>query len=170
MPAGNKSSNCKPGEEFENGMKFLSPKGGYGEYKSKKKIIKSFNHKNQTSTMFKNYFKIAWRNLIKNKVYSIINILGLAAGMAVAMLIALWIWDEVTFDNYHTNHKQLAQVMTTFFDDKNEQQTGQAVAIPIGNDLRTKYASDFKNVSLASWNFSHVLAVGEKNYTQWNVG
>jgi putative ABC transport system permease protein len=115
--------------------------------------------------MFKNYFKIAWRNLIKNKVYSTINILGLAVGMAVAMLIALWIWDEVTFDNYHTNHKQLAQVMTTFFDDKDEQQTAPAVAIPIGNELRTKYASDFKNVSMASWNFGHVLSVGEKKIT-----
>ncbi len=47
--------------------------------------------------MLKNYFKIAWRNLFKNKLYSGINILGLAAGMAVAILIALWIWDEVTF-------------------------------------------------------------------------
>ena len=47
--------------------------------------------------MLKNYFKIAWRNLVKSKVYSLINILGLATGMAVAMLIALWIWDEVTY-------------------------------------------------------------------------
>ncbi len=110
--------------------------------------------------MFKNYLKIAWRNLIKSKVYSLINILGLATGMAVAMLIALWIWDEVTFDNYHTNHKQLAQVMTTSlsFD---EVSTDHAVAIPIGNELRTKYGSDFKNVSLASWNFGHTLSVGE---------
>ena len=116
--------------------------------------------------MLKNYFKIAWRNLIKNKVYSIINILGLAAGMAVAMLIALWIWDEVTFDNYHTNHKQLAQVMTTSFNDKNEAgNTEPAVAMPIGNELRTKYAGDFKNVSMASWNYDHTLAVGEKKIT-----
>jgi putative ABC transport system permease protein len=63
--------------------------------------------------MFKNYFKIAWRNLVKSKIYSIINILGLAAGMAVAILIALWIWDEVTYDRYHSNHDQLAQLMTT---------------------------------------------------------
>jgi len=66
--------------------------------------------------MFKNYLKIAWRNLIKSKFYSIINILGLAAGMAVAMLIAFWIWDEVTYDKYHINHERLAQVMTTFID------------------------------------------------------
>ena len=41
--------------------------------------------------MFKNYLKIAWRNLLKNKTYSFINIAGLAAGMAVAMIIGLWI-------------------------------------------------------------------------------
>lgn len=41
--------------------------------------------------MIKNYFKIAWRNLLKNKVYSFINVFGLAIGMAVAVMIALWI-------------------------------------------------------------------------------
>ncbi|MEX6690824.1 ABC transporter permease [Danxiaibacter flavus] len=112
--------------------------------------------------MLKNYFKLAWRNLVKSKVYSLINVLGLATGMAVAMLIALWIWDELTFDRYHTNHKQLAQVMTTFIDNDNKMGTGRAVCMPIGNELRTKYGSDFKNVAMASWNFGHVLVVGEK--------
>jgi len=42
--------------------------------------------------MIKNYFKIAWRNLVKSKGYSSINIIGLATGMAVALLIGLWIW------------------------------------------------------------------------------
>jgi putative ABC transport system permease protein len=115
--------------------------------------------------MIKNYFKIAWRNLTKNKVYSLINILGLATGMAVAMLIALWIWDELTFDRYHTNHEQLAQVMTTFIDNDGKMETGQAVCMPIGNELRSKYGSDFKNISMASWNFSHVLTVGDKKIT-----
>ena len=114
--------------------------------------------------MFTNFFKIAWRNLIRNKVYSFINILGLAAGMAVAAMIALWIWDEVTYDHYHTNHKQLAQVMTTEYD-YGEAETGNAIAIPVGQELRSKYASDFKNVSLASWNFGHILAVGDTKIT-----
>jgi len=116
--------------------------------------------------MIKNYFKIAWRNLIKSKVYSLINILGLATGMAVAMLIAFWIQDEVTYNDYHTNHARLAQVMTTFIDNDNKMQTGQAVCMPIGNELRSKYGSDFKNVAMASWNFGHVLAVGEKKITE----
>ena len=115
--------------------------------------------------MLRNYFKIAWRNLVKSKVYSLINILGLATGMAVAMLIALWIWDELTFDKYHTNHEQLAQVMTTFIDNDGKMETGQAVCLPIGDELRNKYGSDFKNVSMASWNFGHVLAVGDKKIT-----
>ncbi|MFL5739883.1 MAG: ABC transporter permease [Flavisolibacter sp.] len=115
--------------------------------------------------MFRNYFKIAWRNLLKNKVYSIINIVGLAAGMAVAVLIGLWIWDEVTYDQYHGNHEQLAQVMTTFIDNDGKMGTGSAVCMPIGDELRRKYGSDFKNVSMASWNFGHVLAVDEKKIT-----
>jgi len=74
--------------------------------------------------MFTNYLKIAWRNLLKSKFYSVINILGLAAGMAVAMLIAFWIWDEVTYDRYHTNHETLAQVMTTFIDNDGKKRNG----------------------------------------------
>ena len=85
--------------------------------------------------------------------------------MAVAMLIAFWIWDEVTYDRYHTNHEQLAQVMTTFIDNDGKMGTGQAVCMPIGDELRSKFGSDFKNVSMASWNFGHVLAVGDKKIT-----
>lgn len=50
--------------------------------------------------MLKNYFKIALRNLIRHKVFSSINILGLAIGMASAMLILLWIQNEVSFDQF----------------------------------------------------------------------
>jgi putative ABC transport system permease protein len=111
--------------------------------------------------MLKNYFIIAWRNLLKSKVYSAINIIGLATGMAVAILIALWIWDELSFNHYHRNHKDLAQVMTTQTFN-GETGTGQAVALPLGDELRNKYGSDFKAVSMASWNFGHILGAGEK--------
>ncbi len=115
--------------------------------------------------MLKNYFKIAWRNMLKSKVYSLINIIGLAIGMTVALLIALWIRDELTFDQYHKNHTQLAQVMTTQTFN-GETGTGQAVAMPLGNELRTKYAADFKHVSMASWNFGHILATGDKKISK----
>ena len=60
--------------------------------------------------MIKNYLKIAWRNLLKNRVYSFLNITGLAVGMAVAIMIGLWMDDELTFDHYHKNHDLIAQV------------------------------------------------------------
>lgn len=111
--------------------------------------------------MLKNYFTVAWRNLLKSKAYSAINIIGLATGMAVAILIALWIWDELSYNHYHANHQELAQVMTTQTFN-GETGTGQAVAMPLGAELRSKYGSDFKSVSMASWNFGHILAVGDK--------
>ncbi len=99
--------------------------------------------------MFRNYPKIGWRNLWRSKGYSAITILGLAAGMSVALLIGLWIWDELTFNDYHVHHDKLAQVMTTQ-SFNGETGTGNSIAMPLGNELRTKYAGDFKNVSMAS--------------------
>lgn len=51
--------------------------------------------------MIKNYFKTAWRNLLKNKFYSVINISGLTLGLAVGILILLWVQDELSFDSFH---------------------------------------------------------------------
>ena len=61
--------------------------------------------------MIKNYLKVAWRNLTRNKASSFINIAGLAVGMAVAMLIGLWIWDEVSFDKSNKNYDHIVQVL-----------------------------------------------------------
>ena len=60
--------------------------------------------------MIKNYLKIAWKNLVRNKVFSTINILGLALGLACSLLIILWIQDERSIDGFHKNGKQLYQV------------------------------------------------------------
>ena len=61
--------------------------------------------------MLKNYLTIAWRNLRKNRMHSLINISGLAIGMAVALLIGLWIWDELSFNTYDPHYNRVAQVM-----------------------------------------------------------
>ena len=58
-----------------------------------------------TKVMIQNYFKIAWRNLLRNKMYGLINIGGLAVGMAVAMLIGLWVYDEVSYNRSHKNYR-----------------------------------------------------------------
>ena len=60
--------------------------------------------------MLKNYFKIAWRNLVRGKTFSIINISGLAVGMAGAVLILLWLQNEISFDKFHKNRNRLYEV------------------------------------------------------------
>lgn len=60
--------------------------------------------------MIKNYFKIAWRNLVKNKANAFINVAGLSVGMAAAILILLWIQDEVSYDKFHENKDRIYEV------------------------------------------------------------
>ena len=60
--------------------------------------------------MFQNYFKTALRNLLRNRVYSLINILGLSIGLAAAMLIMLYVKDEVSYDRFHKNFNQIYRV------------------------------------------------------------
>ncbi len=62
--------------------------------------------------MIKNYFKIAFRNLRRNKIYSLINISGLSIGLACAMLILLYVKDEVSFDRFHKNVNNIYRVVS----------------------------------------------------------
>src|SRR5215216_273728 len=100
--------------------------------------------------MIKNYIKIAWRNLLKNKGYSALNIGGLAVGMAVAMLIGLWVYNELSYNKYHQNYERIAQVMqhASF---NGEIKTQNANPALMGPELRVKYGSNFKYIVQASW-------------------
>jgi putative ABC transport system permease protein len=111
--------------------------------------------------MITSYLKIGWRNLIKNRLSSVINILGLATGMAVVLLAGLWIWDEVSFDRYFRNHSRLAQVMCNQTNN-GETYTGTTVAMPVGYALQTKYGQHFKYISLTSYRNDYLLAAGDK--------
>lgn len=143
--------------EYKNKAKKDCPPYKLGSHPGFARVIS--NQKSNRNFMFKNYFKIAWRNLIKNKASSVINIGGLAVGMAVAMLIGLWVWDEVSYDTFHPNYNSLGQVMTTQTSNNQTVTFGSTVA-PLGNELRTKYGSSFKLTALTSGG-PHVLAAGE---------
>lgn len=97
--------------------------------------------------MIKNYFNIAWRNLIKNKGYSVINIGGLAVGMAVALLIGLWVYDEVSYNHSFKNYQHIAQVSRRYTEPLNLQ-TNNSVYLqqPMANVLRNNYGNLFKHV------------------------
>src|ERR1700682_4307064 len=115
--------------------------------------------------MIKNYFKIAWRNLVKNKAHSFINIVGLSVGMAVAMIIGLWIWDELSFNKENPSYSHIAQVMqhNTL---NGEIGTWPALPMPMGDELRKSYGSDFKYVLMSSWTERHFLTVSDKKITR----
>ena len=117
--------------------------------------------------MFKNYILVAWRNLHKNKIYSVINITGLAAGMAIALLIGLWIRDEATFDHYAPNHSRLAVGMVNIHlknaTKKEEFNTGTTIMDPLGRVLATQYKDLFTAVAMADYQSgSHLFNYGDK--------
>jgi predicted permease len=111
--------------------------------------------------MIANNFKIAWRNLARNKVYSFINIAGLATGMAVTMLIALWIYDEISFNHNFKNYKSIVQVMV-FQSANGESGTSESMATPVGKALAAEYKADFEHVSFVSWGGDMLLAHEDK--------
>ncbi len=111
--------------------------------------------------MFKNYFKTAWRNLGKNKMHSFINIVGLSIGMTVAMLIGLWIHDEVSFNKNFKNYDRIAQVIQNVTNN-GEVQTWTSVPWPLADELRKNYGSDFKHIVLTAFIGDHLLSVNDK--------
>jgi putative ABC transport system permease protein len=110
--------------------------------------------------MFNNYFKSAWRNLLRNKTYSAINILGLSIGMAVALQIGLWVSDELSYNKSFDHYDRLARLM------ENSTNSGttnsySSMPIPLAADLKTKFGTDFKSLALVSDNDVHILAFGQ---------
>lgn len=95
--------------------------------------------------MIANYFKIAWRNLIKDKEFSFLNILGLSTGLACVFLIYLWVYDELHVDKFSKHDAQLYQVL--------KRQSDGSGAIRIGENtqglLATSMAKDFQEVETA---------------------
>ncbi len=118
---------------------------------------------NQNFMLF-NYFKIAFRNLAKNKVYSFINIGGLAVGMSVAILIGLWIYDELTFNQYHKNYERIGQIRSISTEPSTGVSEGSPyMQIPMGTALKENYKHLFSKV-LTSWSVNDfTLKSGKKN-------
>jgi putative ABC transport system permease protein len=86
--------------------------------------------------MFRNYLKVALRNIIRHKGYSIINVAGLAVGMAVWILILLWVQDELSYDRFHENADQLHRVA---FSADAERFRGEFVPGPLAAYLKDEY-------------------------------
>jgi putative ABC transport system permease protein len=105
--------------------------------------------------MLKNYFKIAWRNLFRNKGFSITNILGLSIGMVCTILILLWVQDELTYDKFHTNYNNIYQVMANR-DFNNQIFTDRNMVLPLARELQTS-SPQIKNAVVATHPQAHIL-------------
>lgn len=86
--------------------------------------------------MIKNYFQIAWRNLIKNKVFSFINILGLTIGITVCAMIFLFIANQFSFDKFHSQGDRIYRVMRGF---DNTKDRAPYLSAPYATALLTDY-------------------------------
>ena len=117
--------------------------------------------------MIKNYFKIAWRNLSRNKSHSAINVGGLTLGIAVIIIIGLWVLDEFTFDRYHKNYDRVAQIYERAENqDTGEIEVSNAMMYVTGTVLKENYADQFKHILRAFWVLDYTLDSGNGVYTQ----
>ena len=95
--------------------------------------------------MIKNYLKIAFRNIVRHKAFAAINIAGLAIGMACSIFILLWVQNELSYDRFHKNAKDIYRVVSSLGDFK--------VAVnpaPMAVELKTKIPGIKKFVRLSN--------------------
>jgi putative ABC transport system permease protein len=97
--------------------------------------------------MFRNYLKIAWRNILRNKIYALINITGLCVGLACCLLILMYVLSERSYDRFNTNADNIYRVTRTFYSDDGAAtlHTG-SVAPPFGPLLKNAFP-DIKEVT-----------------------
>jgi putative ABC transport system permease protein len=114
--------------------------------------------------MLKNYFKIAWRSMIRDKQFTLLNLIGLATGLACALMIYLWVNDELSVDKFHENRDELYQLMeqrnlggTETISDESSGLLSETVKTQMPE---VEYAA---TVAPANWFQKFTLTVGKKN-------
>src|SRR6202000_1191913 len=124
--------------------------------------------------MLRNYFMIAWRNIVRHRIYATINVLGLALGMTVCILIFLWVGDEKSIDNFGRAGQDLYAVYETYTADGNTNGTYSTPMRYDGN-ISTPYMDGVQNAVPGiekfacyttgyelPWGFPETLQVGDK--------
>ncbi len=115
-----------------------------------------------TSDMYKSYFKIGWRKLLKEQGYSFINVGGLAVGIAVAILIGLWIYDELSFDKAHEHYAEVALVLQHNTVDGHIE-TWANQSYQLGPELRSNHGDKFRHVVM-SYSSRAILSHDDKTF------
>ena len=108
--------------------------------------------------MFKNYFKIAFRNIVRHKAFSVINIAGLAIGMTCSIFILLWVQNELSYDRFNKNANEIYRVTTSA--------SGMSAAVataPMAPELKAKLP-EVANFARITPYESHVFETGNRKF------
>ncbi|HZY78398.1 MAG TPA: ABC transporter permease, partial [Cyclobacteriaceae bacterium] len=117
--------------------------------------------------MIRNHFKVALRNLLRHKMYSLINVGGLAVGMSVAIIIGLWVHDEVSYNHSYANYDHIAMFYRTNVDPVDQNIASWAgTAQPVSKILTEKYGHLFKNVAMMWWEANYAVRADERNFSK----
>jgi len=117
--------------------------------------------------MIKNYFKIALRNLARFKIYSFINLAGLAVGMACSILIILFIQDELSYDRFNKNADRIYRVSREWFNRDGTSNLHLArVAPPIGPLLKNDFPNIVEEEARVASDWNSLLQVGDKTFIE----
>ncbi len=120
------------------------------------------------TTMVQHNLKISWRHLIKDKGYAAINIGGLSMGLAVAIIVGLFVWDELSFNQYHPQYDHIGQVWQRITYNR-EKIAHDHVMIPLAEVMRTTYGQHFEIVSLSSGQSNAYFSKENKEFRQNGV-
>ena len=118
--------------------------------------------------MLKSYFKIALRNLIKNRGYSFINIGGLAVGLASSILILLWVADEYSFDKFHTNYNSIYKLYQSQEWNMGHIGTGNSMPYPMKEAVLAA-SSKIKLSCMTNWGEGNMLQAGDKRMNKYGL-
>jgi putative ABC transport system permease protein len=117
--------------------------------------------------MFKNYFKIALRNLTRFKIYSFINIAGLAVGMACSILIILFVLDELNYDRFHKNSDRIYRLSREWFNQDGTSSLHLArVAPPIGPLLKNDFPNAIEEMTRIIYDWETLVKVDDKSFIE----
>jgi putative ABC transport system permease protein len=130
-----------------------------------KKIKGAFNN---PTMMYKNYLRVAIQNMVKNKLHTFINTSGLAIGMAVAIIISLWVHDELSYNKQFTNYQRIGQVIQNVTNN-GEVQTWRSIPWPLGEELRRNYGSDFQYISMASNTWDRTITIDKEKFSRQGI-
>ncbi|MGF6849391.1 putative ABC transport system permease protein [Chitinophaga sp. W3I9] len=123
-------------------------------------LLNSWHFFGDPAQMLKTHFRTAWRGIRRNKVYSALNILGLASGMAAALLIGLWVYVQVSYDRFLPGYQQVYKVRYNT-NNNGEINTSNSTNLPLAQALKEDFP-EIKYVAQTDWMGPHPLSVGDK--------